>query len=48
MHLVTVDKDRIVVSLTSTVNYVFGSQVLDPETGIILNDEVSDAHCYLN
>lgn len=28
------------VSLTTTVNLPFGSQVLDPETGIILNDEV--------
>ena len=30
------------VSLTSTVNLIFGSQVLDPETGVILNDEVGD------
>ncbi|KAJ7583221.1 gamma-glutamyltranspeptidase [Mycena floridula] len=42
MHLVTVDKDRMVVSLTSTINLVFGSGVLDPNTGVILNDELDD------
>ena len=40
MALTTVDKDRMAVALTSTVNFVFGSQVLDPSTGVILNDEV--------
>jgi len=28
------------VAVTSTINLVFGSQVMDPETGVILNDEV--------
>ena len=28
------------VALTTTVNLVFGSAVLDPVTGVILNDEV--------
>lgn len=32
------------VALTTTVNLVFGSQVLDPETGILLNDEVRAMH----
>lgn len=28
------------VALTSTVNLVFGSRVMDPVTGVLLNDEV--------
>ncbi|EGO25825.1 hypothetical protein SERLADRAFT_388352 [Serpula lacrymans var. lacrymans S7.9] len=41
-HTSTIDKDGMAVSLTSTVNFVFGSLVLDSETGIILNDEMDD------
>lgn len=39
-HSSIVDKDGMAVAITSTVNLVFGSQVMDPVTGIILNDEV--------
>jgi gamma-glutamyltranspeptidase / glutathione hydrolase len=41
-HLTVVDQDRRVVSLTFTVNYRFGSGVVVPGTGILLNDEMDD------
>ncbi|KAG8959826.1 hypothetical protein FRC00_001207 [Tulasnella sp. 408] len=41
-HITVIDQDGMAVSLTSTVNLVFGSQVLDPITGIIMNDELGD------
>ncbi|KAF9128015.1 hypothetical protein BGW39_005421 [Mortierella sp. 14UC] len=41
-HMSTVDKDDMAVALTSTVNLLFGSKLLDPKTGVILNDEMDD------
>ncbi|KAH7906765.1 gamma-glutamyltranspeptidase [Hygrophoropsis aurantiaca] len=41
-HVSAVDRDRMAVSLTHTINLVFGSQVLDPYTGIILNNQMDD------
>lgn len=41
-HTSAIDSNGMAVSLTTTVNLVFGSWVLDPETGIILNDEMDD------
>ncbi|KAK9765344.1 hypothetical protein K7432_006396 [Basidiobolus ranarum] len=41
-HLSTVDKDQLSVALTSTINLYFGSQVLDLNTGVILNNEMDD------
>ncbi|GBE81194.1 Gamma-glutamyltranspeptidase 1 [Sparassis crispa] len=41
-HSSIVDKNGMAVALTSTVNLVFGSQVMDPITGVILNDEMDD------
>lgn len=41
-HLTVVDKWGNVVALTQTVNYGFGSGVVVPKTGVLLNDEMDD------
>ncbi|XP_039008265.1 glutathione hydrolase 1-like isoform X2 [Hibiscus syriacus] len=41
-HISIVDKDRNAVSMTSTVNAYFGSKILSPSTGILLNNEMDD------
>ncbi|SNX83561.1 related to gamma-glutamyltransferase [Melanopsichium pennsylvanicum] len=42
MHLSILDKDGMAIALTSTVNLIFGSRVMDAKTGVILNDEMDD------
>lgn len=40
--VVTSDITGLSVSLTTTVNLLFGSRVMVPETGVIMNDEMND------
>ena len=40
-HVVTADASGMAFSLTTTINLFFGSRLMDPETGIILNDEMN-------
>lgn len=46
MHVSVLGPDGVAVSLTSTVNLLFGAQVMDRATGIILNDEMVRAIWY--
>jgi gamma-glutamyltranspeptidase/glutathione hydrolase len=41
-HLVTADARGNVVSLTTTVNRVFGAKLVGAESGVVLNDELDD------
>ncbi|CAL5027090.1 unnamed protein product [Urochloa decumbens] len=41
-HLSIIDSERNAVSMTSTVNSYFGSLIVSPSTGILLNNEMDD------
>ena len=41
-HIVAADKSGLAITLTTTINLIFGSQVLIPETGVIMNNEMND------
>ena len=41
-HIVTADASGMSISLTTTINLLFGSQLIVPETGVILNNEMND------
>jgi gamma-glutamyltranspeptidase / glutathione hydrolase len=41
-HLCVADGEGNVVALTTTVNLLFGSRIVDPVSGVVLNDEMDD------
>ncbi|CRK11799.1 hypothetical protein BN1723_009494, partial [Verticillium longisporum] len=41
-HIVSADSSGLAVSMTTTINLLFGSQVMIPETGVIMNNEMND------
>lgn len=41
-HMSVVDEDNLAVSLTASVNGNWGSYVVSPSTGILLNNEMDD------
>ncbi|KAK6223827.1 gamma-glutamyltransferase [Colletotrichum tabaci] len=41
-HIAAADASGLAVSLTTTVNLLFGSQVMVPETGLVMNNEMND------
>lgn len=40
-HIVTADHNGLAISLTTTVNLLFGSKLVVPETGVIMNNEMN-------
>ncbi len=41
-HIAVIDGDGMAVALTTTINTLFGSKVVAPKSGILLNDEMDD------
>lgn len=39
-HIVAVDHTGLAISEITTINLLFGSQIMVPETGIIMNNEM--------
>jgi len=41
-HIVTADDSGLAVTLTTTINLLFGNKIMVPSTGIIMNNEMND------
>lgn len=41
-HIVTADASGLAITLTTTINLLFGSQLMVPSSGVILNNEQND------
>ncbi|PFH60476.1 hypothetical protein XA68_10910 [Ophiocordyceps unilateralis] len=41
-HVVTADAAGMAVSLTTTINLMFGAHLMEPQSGIVLNNEMND------
>lgn len=41
-HIVAADHSGLSVSITTTINTIFGSKLMVPETGVIMNNEMND------
>lgn len=41
-HIATADESGMAISMTTTVNLLFGSNLIVPETGVIMNNEMND------
>lgn len=41
-HVVVADGSGMAISSTTTLNLLFGAQIMTPETGIIMNDQMND------
>jgi gamma-glutamyltranspeptidase / glutathione hydrolase len=41
-HVTTADASGMAITLTTTVNLLFGSNLMVPETGVIMNNEMND------
>ncbi len=46
-HVVTTDASGMAFSLTTTINTFFGSRVMVPETGVIMNNEMNGKYILL-